>query len=181
MNSARPWNRHTVPLRPGGVAHRAKRNETPSGVFKVPVTTSSGAGLAGIETSVMTFGAFAGKVNPVRKCAAVLFPAKTAPGKPHVRGRRVCRPYISTSTPLNALFSTMAGCAHNDRAAEGLDSLAKDGPASHILPVQAPQRLAWTGNRSGHSADQSASRSRGGYAMRPFNLAPLYRSTVGFD
>src|SRR5258708_32657498 len=54
MNSARPWNRHTVPLRPGGGAHRAKRNETPSGVFKVPDTTSSGAGLAGIEMRVMT-------------------------------------------------------------------------------------------------------------------------------
>src|ERR1700730_12727752 len=55
MNSARLWKRHAVPLRPAGGAKRAKRNETPSGVFKVPVTTSSGTGLAGIETRVMTF------------------------------------------------------------------------------------------------------------------------------
>ena len=30
MNSARPWNRQTVPLRPGGGCQRAKRRLTPS-------------------------------------------------------------------------------------------------------------------------------------------------------
>src|SRR5512144_1378420 len=35
--------------------------------------------------------------------------------------------------------------------------------------------------RSGHSADHRMSLSNGGYAMRTFDLAPLYRSTVGFD
>src|SRR5262245_49506786 len=53
MKSERPWNRQTVPLRPGGGAQRAKRSETPSGVFRVPETTLSGTGLAGMETRVM--------------------------------------------------------------------------------------------------------------------------------
>jgi molecular chaperone IbpA len=35
--------------------------------------------------------------------------------------------------------------------------------------------------RSGHSADHRMSLNNGGYAMRTFDLAPLYRSTVGFD
>jgi molecular chaperone IbpA len=37
------------------------------------------------------------------------------------------------------------------------------------------------GSRSGHSAGHLHLAQSGGYAMRPFNLAPLYRSTVGFD
>src|ERR1700716_1616956 len=36
-------------------------------------------------------------------------------------------------------------------------------------------------NRSGHSAGQLHLAQHRGYAMRTFNLAPLYRSTVGFD
>jgi hypothetical protein len=43
----------TVPLRSAGGAQRANRSLAPSGVVIEPVTTSSGAGLAGIETSVM--------------------------------------------------------------------------------------------------------------------------------
>ena len=43
----------TVPLRPGGGAQRAKRSSTRSGVFSVPVTTSSGTGLAGMDMSFM--------------------------------------------------------------------------------------------------------------------------------
>jgi molecular chaperone IbpA len=35
--------------------------------------------------------------------------------------------------------------------------------------------------RSGHLADHRMSLNNGGYAMRTFDLAPLYRSTVGFD
>src|ERR1041384_2629181 len=53
MYSVRPWNTHTVPLRFTGGAQRANRSSAPSGVLIVPVTTSSGTGLAGIETSVM--------------------------------------------------------------------------------------------------------------------------------
>src|SRR4051812_7398978 len=53
MNSARPVNRQTVPLRPGGGAQRAKRMSTPSRVLSMPLTTSSGTGLAGMETRVM--------------------------------------------------------------------------------------------------------------------------------
>src|SRR3569833_561576 len=53
MNSARPCNTTTVPLRPGGGAQRAKRKLTPSGVLIAPVTTWSGTGLAGMETSFM--------------------------------------------------------------------------------------------------------------------------------
>ncbi len=51
---ARPVKTQTVPLRLAGGAQRAKRNSAPSGVVMVPETTSSGTGLAGIETSVMT-------------------------------------------------------------------------------------------------------------------------------
>ena len=40
-------------LAPGRRRQRAKRSDTPSGVFSVPVTTLSGTGLAGIETSFM--------------------------------------------------------------------------------------------------------------------------------
>ncbi len=52
MNSARPWNRQTVPLRPGGGCQRAKRRLTPSRALIVPETTSSGTGLAGMETRI---------------------------------------------------------------------------------------------------------------------------------
>ncbi len=38
---------------PAGGAHRANRSSAPSGVLMVPLTTFSGTGLAGIETSVM--------------------------------------------------------------------------------------------------------------------------------
>jgi molecular chaperone IbpA len=49
---------------------------------------------------------------------------------------------------------------------------------SHIRDAQALWlRTVW----SGHSADRRMSLNNGGYAMRPFDLAPLYRSTVGFD
>src|SRR2546430_11924329 len=53
MNSLRPVKTHTVPLPPAGASQRAKRNSTPSGVVILPVTTSSGTGLPGIETSFM--------------------------------------------------------------------------------------------------------------------------------
>ena len=53
ISSLRPENTQTVPLRPAGGAQRAKRSSAPSGVLMVPLTTSSGTGLAGIETSVM--------------------------------------------------------------------------------------------------------------------------------
>src|SRR5262249_17782766 len=53
MNSARPCRTTTVPLRPGGGAQRAKRRLTPSEVLIAPATTSSGTGLAGMETSFM--------------------------------------------------------------------------------------------------------------------------------
>ena len=53
MYSARPCSTTTVPLRPGGGAKRAKRKVTPSGVWMLPVTTSSGTGLAGMEMSFM--------------------------------------------------------------------------------------------------------------------------------
>jgi hypothetical protein len=53
IGSLRPVKTQTVPLRPAGGAQRANRNSAPSGVLMVPETTSSGTGLAGIETSVM--------------------------------------------------------------------------------------------------------------------------------
>ena len=48
-----------MPLRPGGGDQRANRSETPSGVLSVPVTTPSGTGLAGIETSFIGSGGLA--------------------------------------------------------------------------------------------------------------------------
>src|SRR5262249_58789736 len=56
MNSERPWNKQTVPLRPGGGSQRAKRSDTPSGVLTVPETAASGTGLAGMETRFMRGG-----------------------------------------------------------------------------------------------------------------------------
>jgi len=51
--SLRPVKTQTVPLRPAGGAQRAKRSSAPSGVLMVPLTTFSGTGLDGIETSVI--------------------------------------------------------------------------------------------------------------------------------
>jgi len=57
-------------------------------------------------------------------------------------------------------------------------ALAGAKSCSHIRDAQALWlRTVW----SGHSADRRMSLNNGGYAMRPFDLAPLYRSTVGFD
>src|SRR5690606_22398366 len=52
--SPRPVNRQTVPLRPCGDGHRAKRKSTPSEVLTAPLTQFSGTGFAGIESSFMT-------------------------------------------------------------------------------------------------------------------------------
>src|SRR5580658_6502585 len=51
IHSVRPGRMQTVPRRPAGGAKRANRKCTPSGVFNMPVTASSGTGLAGMETS----------------------------------------------------------------------------------------------------------------------------------
>ena len=53
MNSARPGSTSSVPLRPWGGAQRAKRNATPSGVLRTPVTAPSGTGFAGVEMRVI--------------------------------------------------------------------------------------------------------------------------------
>jgi molecular chaperone IbpA len=44
-----------------------------------------------------------------------------------------------------------------------------------------PQANRLRQSRSGHQRRTSACRFTGGYAMRTFDLSPLYRSTVGFD
>ncbi len=62
MNSARPGSTSTVPLRPSGGAQRAKRNATPSGVLKIPVTAPSGTGFAGVEMSVIGAAGAAGRL-----------------------------------------------------------------------------------------------------------------------
>jgi molecular chaperone IbpA len=51
--------------------------------------------------------------------------------------------------------------------------------ASHIDTVQAHPAARCT--VSGHSGGPPHVAQNGGYAMRTFDLAPLYRSTVGFD
>src|SRR5581483_959064 len=49
-------------------------------------------------------------------------------------------------------------------------------------PISGSAQALWLRTvRSGHSADHRMSLNNGGYAMRTFALAPLYRSTVGFD
>jgi molecular chaperone IbpA len=59
-----------------------------------------------------------------------------------------------------------------------LTALAGRKTRSHINSAQA---LRLRTVRSGHSAGHRMSLNEGGYAMRTFDLAPLYRSTVGFD
>jgi molecular chaperone IbpA len=54
------------------------------------------------------------------------------------------------------------------------------GPKVATISSRA-QALRLRTARSGHSADHRMSLNKGGYAMRTFDLAPLYRSTVGFD
>jgi molecular chaperone IbpA len=54
------------------------------------------------------------------------------------------------------------------------------GPGNHHH-IKAAQASWLRTVRSGHSAGHRMSLNNGGYAMRTFDLAPLYRSTVGFD
>ena len=75
MYSLRPVKTQTVPLRLAGGAHREKRNSAPSGVLIVPDTTSSGTGLAGIETSVME----ANRLGRKRRKSRVRAREKAAP------------------------------------------------------------------------------------------------------
>jgi len=58
------------------------------------------------------------------------------------------------------------------------DGSCRPQKRSHIRIAQA---FGLRTVRSGHSADHRMSLNNGGYAMRTFDLAPLYRSTVGFD
>jgi molecular chaperone IbpA len=64
------------------------------------------------------------------------------------------------------------------RAIGRSDALAAEISATHIFVVQAP----WAAReRSDGNVDPRMSLNQGGHAMRTFDLAPLYRSTVGFD
>src|SRR5262245_21472656 len=150
MNSARPCSTTTVPLRPGGGAQRAKRRFTPSEVLIAPVTTSSGTGLAGMETSFMKQEGERCGPSAYSRVAGVLNAAATCNEKP-----------FNFSHFLNGTRQTCdAGKRHHIKGAQAL----------------------WLRTvRSGHSADHRMSLNNGGYAMRTFDLAPLYRSTVGFD
>jgi molecular chaperone IbpA len=57
--------------------------------------------------------------------------------------------------------------------------LAGQHEPSHIQPAQAIQGCAFSARPIWAGLPHVA--SQGGYAMRTFDLAPLYRSTVGFD
>src|SRR6266508_1784918 len=183
MNSARPWNRQTVPLRPGGGCQRANRKVTPSRVLSVPETAPSGNGLAGMETSVMGCGraGMREEVTPYSNLSAGIhvFRATVArmersvirdsycAGKPPRIALRSMRA-TGRSRPQNIVFSIcyLPLAAHN--------------PASQIRDAQAPsEAVQITGPALW--ADHSHVAQQGGYAMRTFDLAPLYRSTVGFD
>src|SRR6266545_1874522 len=183
MNSARPWNRQTVPLRPGGGCQRAKRKVTPSRVLSVPETAPSGTGLAGMETSVMGCGraGMREEVTPYSNLSAGIhvFRATVArmersvirdsycAGKPPRIALRSMRA-TGRSRPQNIVFSIC------------YIPLAGREPASQIRYAQAPsEAVQITGPALW--ADHPHVAQQGGYAMRTFDLAPLYRSTVGFD
>jgi molecular chaperone IbpA len=60
-----------------------------------------------------------------------------------------------------------------------LQYLARSLVPHHIQLAQANDGCAFIG--LAHKGEPSRVASQGGYAMRTFDLAPLYRSTVGFD
>src|SRR5262249_25041665 len=113
----------------------------------MPVTTSSGAGFAGIETSFMGAGG----------CGAPPRYSRTKIG------------FIAKRPGTGSM-----GLVFNGFRALQLQN---------VLPISRLRRPAWlrTGSRFDHSVDRPHVAQTGGYAMRTFDLAPLYRSTVGFD
>src|SRR5947209_12241776 len=74
-----------------------------------------------------------------------------------------------------------AGRGSADRSGPGRRkrALAAKISATHICVVQALQAARETGPTPW--VDHRMSLNQGGHAMRTFDLAPLYRSTVGFD
>src|SRR5262249_708489 len=125
MNSARPPNKHTVPLRPGGGAQRANRSETPSEVFIAPVTTFSGTGLAGIEMS------FIGVATRPRR-----------EPMPYSSPVGACSAQVARETPRYGSSSEIPrfNCLliiHRPAQAIEIPTLAKSRTGSHILVVQA--------------------------------------------
>src|SRR5215467_10690098 len=129
MNSMRPWNRQTVPLRlDGGAGQRANLSEAPSGVLTTPDTAPSGTGLAGMETSFIG-GYFRGLALPGARAA------------PHARNRagrrwrimRAGRPrsQVAFRAYLNRITESSAALTTNVREAR----LQKPG---HVQPLKPP-------------------------------------------
>src|SRR5260221_8082478 len=149
--SPRPVTTQTVPLRPAGGAHRANRNSAPSGVLMVPATTSSGTGLAGIETSVMNGS---GNVKSAENQGAGRQKTATSPPLEHQRAPPIspsCRPLpVFRGTGPLCFGSETQGC-----------TVAKARPDGGRVRFN--------------------SRSMEDYPMRTYDLTPFYRSTVGFD
>src|SRR5262249_25639187 len=135
-------------------------NETPSRVLTMPVTTSSGTGLAGIETRFMAggkAGGSGGRRIRLEHEAPLLSPA-VADG-----ADRPPSPLARKSLFANCLWPL---------AGPEIDPHMRFAQANRAAQRE-PVRPA-----GGPSAFRSTQR---GYAMRTFDLAPLYRSTVGFD
>src|SRR5262245_26650643 len=122
----------------------------------VPVVTASGTGLAGMETRVMREGSR----PPYSRAAGSLNPTGgqklTRPGAPQLAGTSRKSRIFSTYCPLVA---------------------PRRDP--HMGLAQAPSGLR---KQTGPArwADHPHFAQPRGYAMRTFDLAPLYRSTVGF-
>src|SRR5262249_11304317 len=85
-----------------------------------------------------------------------------------------------------ALRGSQPGGGENDRVSgkfrlfQSVAPLAREGAAPHIPGVQAIV-AAQIVKGSAPWADRSHFAQQRGNAMRTFDLAPLYRSTVGFD
>src|SRR6185295_15268657 len=137
----------TVPRRPGGGAHRAVRSVTPSGVFSIASTAPSGTGLAGIETS------FIGRALS----ASGLLIAAT--------DRQFQVFHNSLKTHANHCFNCISR------------------PPVPLLQSHAPLPICFLRRPFGCVHERSglaggslrmSLNSLGGYAMRTFDLAPLY-------
>src|ERR1700719_2169222 len=165
IHSARHCKMTTVPLRPAGGSQRAKRKLTPSGVFNSPATKLSGTGLAGMETSFMEIvrGSRPDAYNSPSKLLN-LMPVRDVRRRLYAAAIR--RFAASTASWIRNIFQYFAApCAI--QGTHPYQICAGRFADAHLQ--------AWS-IRTGqpHVA-------QGGYAMRTYDLAPLYRSTVGFD
>src|SRR5260370_24262093 len=133
MNSARPGSTSSVPLRPWGGAQRAKRNATPSGVLRTPVTAPSGTGFAGVEMSVIRAAGLRREARPY---------SSPAPGL-NARGLSQARP-LAAENPGTHIFAVQALSAARERSDPKGDprlSLNPGGPSMRPFAPAPPYTL----------------------------------------